>query len=146
MTAQAGDRIIYQGIESELPNTPLQSYFTAERPAPAFRFTNTGNWRGYIASWEITPQGELFLTELNGQLADGSPASVGTIFPGQTRVFAEWVNEVLGIPRGPLLKTIHHGLTAVYEKELLVTITRGRVESVVEFFGKDMLDSPITPF
>lgn len=145
MTVQAGDIIVYQGEKYEMSNNPLQSYFTPDRPSPAFRFTNTGNWRGYIATWEITPAGELFLTDITGQLADGLPASVSSVFPGQTRVFAEWVNEVLGIPRGPVLKIVND-FTIIYEQELLLTITRGRVESSVLSHGQDVLDSPLSPF
>ncbi len=145
MTVQAGDIIVYQGEKCEMSNHPLQSYFTPERPGPVFQFTNTGNWRGYIATWEITPDGELFLTNITGQLKDGSPASVGSVFPGQTSVFAEWVNEVLGIPRGPILKTIND-FTIIYEKELLLTITCGMVESSILSHGQNMLDSPLSPF
>lgn len=145
MTIQAGDILDYQGESYEIANNPLQSYFNLQNPAPVFQFTNTANWRGYIATWQITPEGKLFLTGISGTFADGRPVSLDSLFPGQTRVFASWVNEVLRLPCGPLLKVVND-FTIVYEKEWLVTITRGCVESVILGHGQDFLDSPLSPF
>ena len=68
MTIQAGDILDYQGESYEIANNPLLSYFNLQNPAPVFQFTNTANWRGYIATWQITPEGKLFLTGISGRI------------------------------------------------------------------------------
>lgn len=79
MTIQAGDILDYQGESYEIANNPLQSYFNLQNPAPVFQFTNTANWRGYIATWQITPEGKLFLTGISGTFADGTPVSLESV-------------------------------------------------------------------
>lgn len=57
MTAQMSDTITIDGAALQLFAEPLEAYFSGA-PAqphgrPDFAPTNTANWRGYIAQWEI---------------------------------------------------------------------------------------------
>lgn len=145
MTAQTGDWIFYKNEKCVMINDPLNAYFSDEHPRPDFQFTNTGNWRGYICTWEVTDGDELFLVDIQGQLKDGTQASMESIFPGQKRVLAAWVNETLALGAGKLLQYIDMGFTAVFERQIILGITDGKVTSVLEGNGKDMLQSPFLP-
>ncbi|MEQ1573647.1 MAG: hypothetical protein ABL993_05315 [Vicinamibacterales bacterium] len=72
-------------------------------------------WRRYIGTWRIA-DGRLYLVELVGRYTlVGEP------------IFAEWVTDLLKVPRGKVLKYVHMGFESVYEKEWLIDIVEGIV-------------------
>jgi hypothetical protein len=127
MTAQEPDVLIYEGDQKWIFSTPLESYFDKSHPRPEFQMTKTSNWRGYVATWELVND-QLFLNKLEGFLKGGGAASMQTVFPFATGpVFAEWVSQTLILPEGKQLKYVHMGFESVYEREIHLTIKRGKL-------------------
>jgi len=61
MTAQIRDSIIYKGQQFFLATEPLRPYLEAmDISYPA---SSTGNYRGYVASWEVSDE-KLYLVAL----------------------------------------------------------------------------------
>jgi hypothetical protein len=88
MTAQAPEKLTYNGESISLCDEPLNQYFElTERDAP-FRSSFTANWRGYVGEWEIVDN-RLFLVGLYGSVDDWqSVVDLSFIFPDQPeRVF-----------------------------------------------------------
>lgn len=144
MTAQVADVLIYKGEKLELFSNPLESYFK-DNPSPAFRSPNTGNWRGYIATWKIESD-RLYLVDITGWLADFS-SQYGTTRVGFAELFPEhpngmeasWFSGQLRVPQGELLQYVHMGYSSIYERELLLEIRNGKLVAT------DVIDNTETP-
>lgn len=137
-TAQFPDDLIYNGEELPVFSNPLESYFDRDHPRPnhLFAFSCTACWRGYVATWKIE-QGSLFLIKvIEGTCSrDAKEIPLELIFPNrEAPVRADWFSGVLRIPRGRQLHYVHMGYGSVYEKELLLTIEKGKLvrEDVVD--------------
>jgi hypothetical protein len=149
MTAQTPDIIVMNGTAFELHTTPLESYFKRIEWRPSFLRRHTGNWRGYVARWEVFGE-RLFLTglfgfgwmvppNLLGKVAPDpdpfEPARDGVkslrlpdLFPNQAPlVFAEWVTERLVVPTGPRLVYMHHGFGSLHATYRSIDVGDGRV-------------------
>lgn len=128
MTAQFSECLRHQGAEHAMAANPLEDYFVLVGERPAFQATSTALWRGYMGTWEIR-EGRLYLIGLEGELTDGSPATLATVFPAfPDRVFAHWFNGCLRLPRGKRLKYVHQGYNSIYEEDLLIDVVRGVVQ------------------
>ena len=130
-TAQMPDLLIYQNETVGIFSNPLESYFndTHPRPNALFEFSCTGNWRGYLATWEIK-DGFLYLTKLvKGSCSQDAPEiPLSTLFPNQTPpIKATWFSGELIIPQGEQLQYVHMGYGSIYEKELHLTIQAGKL-------------------
>lgn len=129
MTAQIAERLRYLGQDMVMCTEPLGDYFAMGGARPPFDFSCTALWRGYVGSWEIAGD-RLYLSALQGGLTDGTPATLGTIFPDfPERVFAHWYTGTLRVPQGRLLSYRHMGYGSVYERDLLLDVKRGFVVS-----------------
>lgn len=134
MTAQTPDILIYEGERLSLFSNPLEAYYRNEgNPRPPFRSPHTGNWRGYVATWEIDSN-TLYLTDITAWLADPSSprgmteAGLDDLFPGHSdRVEASWFSGQLRVPQGERLQYVHMGYGSVYEQDLILTIQDGKV-------------------
>lgn len=128
MTAQIGEILRYGGNTVRMCDTPLSDYFAlgGQRPEPDFdSFSCTALWRGYVGTWEIVDD-RLYLVDLAGDLEDGSPASLATVFPNYPdRVFAHWYSGTIRIPEGKLLKYVHMGFSSRYERDVFVEFRNG---------------------
>lgn len=106
-THQEGDRLVFRGELFQIPVFPLE---LSPLPGAGHTFTrtpgasDTGNLRGYVASWEIEDD-TLWLVEIDGyHCAAGGPcrrASLDALFPGRLeygRVRATWFTGVLVSP------------------------------------------------
>jgi hypothetical protein len=130
-TPQAPDLILYEGEERLLYSEPLDSFWGPGNPRPTFVPTHTANWRGYTASWEIV-EGRLYLTGIQGRIGkpDGtlSEAGLAMLFPGAAgKVEAVWFTGTLRIPWGNRLHFTRAGYGAIYEKEFVIRVEKGRV-------------------
>ena len=68
----------------------------------------------------------LYLVKLTGTLADGTEASLETVFPGfPERVFAHWYTGTLRIPRGQRLRYRHMGYDSVHERDEMLEFEQG---------------------
>ena len=73
-TAQAPDILIYDGQVFDLYSNPLESLYANEKERPDFRLDakgsiSTGNWRGYVAIWEIAGD-KLYLGGLDAWIGE----------------------------------------------------------------------------
>ena len=127
MTAQAAEQLRYQGQDHAMCSQPLDDYFSAGGACPDFASSSTALWRCYLGNWEII-DGRLYLIALRARLADGSAATLATVFPGYPdRVFAHWYCGSLRLPQGRLVKYVHSGFGSVHESDLFIAIDQGLV-------------------
>ena len=131
MTAQIGERLVYEGREVTMCTEPLGEYFALGGARPDFAtFRCTALWRGYIGTWEILDD-RLYLIGLTGELEDGSDVSMSTVFPAfPDRVFAHWYTGTLRVPEGRQLEYVHMGYSSEYERDRLIQVERGVVKTV----------------
>ncbi len=140
MTVQRSDRLIYLGETVSLWSQPLDVYFKLARIVPRFAIHRTDNWRGYIATWEIIGE-RLYLKYINAETEDGTKVTLATFFPTSLeRVFADWFSGSLYVPRGDVLESGHFIMYgAVYERELVIKIKKGRVTKTLERRSPDAI-------
>ncbi len=138
-TAQAPDKLIFEGKERHLLATPLEDYYQFDlEKRPNFMIepftTSSGNWRGYVATWSISAR--LYLTKIDSWLclsvtkASCSKAKLSNLFPDKYRsgrVSAEWFTGELRVADGKLLQYVHLGYASPYERELIFRVTNGVV-------------------
>ena len=124
MTAQFRDSIIYKDSQYSLATEPLRSYLEAK--GINYPSTSTGNYRGYIASWEVIDN-KLFLirVKIPGFLPDMD--SEANLFPEDEKTFAYWYSGRLRIPDGELLEYVHQGYASTYEKDLYLRFLNGKM-------------------
>lgn len=127
MTAQVSERLMLDGQKVAMCETPLDSYFALAGVAPKFAPSTTACWRGYVGSWDIH-DGRLYLLGINAHYEDGTPVTLGSLFPGfPERVFAHWYTGDLRVPQGELLKYRHMGWASTYERDLFINVRNGVV-------------------
>jgi hypothetical protein len=125
MTAQIGEILEYEGETYSMCTEPLGQYFAVGGREPGFAWTSTANWRGYVGEWQIL-DGRLYLIGIEGELKDGSTATLETVFPGfPDRVFAHWYTGTIRIPQGKLLNYEHMDYESTYERDLFLEIEKG---------------------
>lgn len=130
MTAQIGERLIYEGRKVTMCTEPLNDFFALGGARPDFAANCTALWRGYVGTWEILDD-RLYLVELAGTLEDGSAAALSTVFPGlPQRVFAHWYSGMLRVPEGRQLKYVHAGYGSRFERDRLIEFERGVVTRI----------------
>lgn len=134
MTAQTPDTIVFEGQEWLLLATPLDSFLAAKGLGKRFVSPNTANWRGYLATWRVDPDGRLFVDAVSAtvrglgsgtQPVSGSAALGGTPLP----LAADFVTGRLRLARGAKIRHVHSGFNSVWEEEILLEFERGRVAS-----------------
>lgn len=133
MTAQALERLIFEGSEHSMCSLPLGDFFRLGGKRPDFRWPHTGCRRGYIGTWEVI-DGRLYLIQLQGWLKSGEDASLETVFPGYGgQVFAHWFTDTIRLPQGKRLKGTYTGggsiinAPRIYEKDLLLRFNKGKL-------------------
>ena len=142
MTAQIGERLIYEGRKVSMCTEPLHVFFALGGRRPEFGFSSTALWRGYLGTWEIVGD-RLYLIGLTGTLVDGTEATLETVFPGYPeRVFAHWYSGTLRIPEGKLLEYVNASYASIYERDRFLKIEKGvLVGSYVRQNGKAKSDA-----
>jgi hypothetical protein len=129
MTAQFGEKLIYEGRSVTMHSNPLEDYFEAKGKRPKFDSICTACWRGYVGTWEIKDD-RLYLIGFRGfgKLIDGTEASLQTIFPDQDGpILADWYSGTLKIPEGEMLEYIHAGYASRFERDRFFEIDKGVV-------------------
>ena len=125
MTAQTGENISYKGATYSMCSEPLSDFAAMGGKLPEFIWPSTDLWRGYIGDWEVVDD-RLYLVGLEGELKDGTKATIESVFPGYPdRVFAHWYSGTIRIPLGEMLSYVHMGYESVYERDLLLTFEKG---------------------
>lgn len=131
MTTQIMDYLRDGDQGLSLASDPLKSkFFIFDQPR--FEVTSSNNWRGYVASWEIS-DGKLWLTGITGTLVGGeedvwgNENVWGTLFPGQgDKIFADWYFGTLVCPIGRPLRRAN-GCGYDYEQKILYDVENGYV-------------------
>jgi hypothetical protein len=133
MTAQIGDRIFIDNKEYTLACEPLSSYLYDNKVEKLFTAVNTACYRGYCATWKVVND-KIYLTDIEspsqirsrkGNDSDEPISAMQKLFPGQTEVFAGWVNGTLKIQSGELLEYVHMGYESVYETNICLKFENG---------------------
>ena len=153
-TPQAPDKLIYKGRTYHLFANPLESFYKEKESRPIFRIApnawSSGNWRGYVATWEVK-DGHLYLTEIDSWVCgEDSPenckkADLKELFGERYRdgrVKADWFSGELRMPEGEVLRYVHMGYVSLYERDFILNVESGKItgERVV-----DNTKKPIPP-
>jgi hypothetical protein len=135
-TGQRGERIIYKGDTLEMLSVPLEDFLHNKDRAIISPFLETGCstalWRGYVGLWMIS-DGKLYLIDVN--LCGRHGVSImKKLFPDSDGpLFVDWFTGELAIQQGKLILYHHNGFDRHYEREVVVSIRSGEVESTSEF-------------
>jgi hypothetical protein len=132
MTAQIRDVLYYNGEKCFLSTEPLKQLLDIignEKPAP--KVMSTACWRGYVGTWEITDD-KLYLIGLKGFPEGNEEFNMDFLFPGHSKVYAEWFTDEIKIPKGKMLHYEHMGYMSIFEKDLFLNIEKGNVISIRE--------------
>jgi hypothetical protein len=138
-TGQEPDILIMAGQKFKLFSNPLEAYF-AEFPEkrPKSSVHNTGNWRGYVAYWEIK-NNKLILTDITidistyddkGQHRFSDKSVLRNVFPGNDGIVADWYRGNLIIPLGAIRERVLMGYGSLYEKYTILKIINGKLALV----------------
>jgi hypothetical protein len=131
-TAQIGDVLTLDGKQYSIQTNPLEPFLTANPDKlPKSNITSSGNWRGYIATWEIRDDRLLLkdieiLMEKKGTAHDTEYRSVlTTVFPEPSYIIADWFTGNIIIPIGKLSEYVHMGYASTFDKYIVLTIENG---------------------
>ena len=140
-TAQLPDILIYRGETFSLFTNPLESYFNEDHPKPREILAPgcTASWRGYVATWEIK-ENHLYLVKLTRGCSK-TEIPLEKLFPGRKGpIQALWYDGTLRVPQGKRLMYVHMGYGSVYERDIWLTIEKGRlIEETVTDNTKEKL-------
>ncbi len=105
----------------------IEKRLNVDNSADTFFVCSTACWRRYIGTWEIK-DGQLYLVKVVGKYR----------MLGEEPLFADWVNQVVTVPRGKMLSA-GGGFSSKFEEDLCIKIEKGIVvESyVVDNRSKD---------
>lgn len=127
MTAQSGERLIYNNEIYRMAAEPLEQYLSNLSDRPALYFPNTACWRGYYGGWEIKDN-KLYLVELIIYPEHDKVADIEFLFPGKQEVFAEWFSGEIRVPKGQMLEYIHAGYESIFEEDLFLKFRKGELK------------------
>lgn len=153
-SAQIPDLIIYNGDTLSLYSCPLYSYPNQDLITPQGLFGGRGCFfsaclRNNVATWEII-DGKLYLCEIrnacyptsmrgvsgsyksgvNKESIGNEYADLKVLFPQifkDGKVKADWVDGKMVSPQGKLLHYVHMGFQSIYEKELELDFSNGKL-------------------
>jgi hypothetical protein len=126
MTAQASEKLLYEGKAIRLCSEPLALYL--KQNAIRFEAPNTACWRGYVGSWQIIEaEGaeRLYLVGIEAYKDYETILTLTDLFPGFDKVFAHWFTGELRCPQGELLNYVHGGYASTYEYDLMMEFKQG---------------------
>ena len=130
MTAQATEKLRFEGRSLSLCAEPLREYLCRLDNPPKFEVYSTALWRGYIGHWVIE-SGRLYLDWLETFPPEAewkSTNGMHRVFDGASGpVFAHWYSGILRCPEGRLLNYVHMGYASLYERDLWIGVEGGQV-------------------
>jgi hypothetical protein len=133
MAAQIGDKILYNGQIHSLASEPLSPYLFTNKIEKLFSGISSACYRGYCATWRIENKNIYLLNiespysikDQNTDKIDEPISAMNKLFPGQTEVFAHWVNGKIKIQSGEVLQIVNTGYESVYEKDIFLKFENG---------------------
>ena len=152
-TGQEPNFIKIDGKEYQLLNDPLEKYFKEHpenHPVYGEKFikknekgetyfkTSTGNWRGYVAYFEIIDN-KIFLTDL--KIEDDDSEKQISVF---NKIFKEKsvaldYSGILTVPNGDFIDSDNFGFSSYYSSYFLLTIKNDHVEKIKELKNEDYM-------
>lgn len=122
-TEQARDTITFAGQQSSILERPLNDFLGRLPEVPRFDISNTANYKGYTASWEVKDARLLMATFR--ATTKGRPYSISLLFPGhKLPIHADWYSGTVHIISGR--ETLAHG-RYTYEAVTTLQVTNGVV-------------------
>ncbi|MEW6125632.1 MAG: hypothetical protein AB1757_01100 [Acidobacteriota bacterium] len=142
-TGQQADVLVYAGKTYDLFSNPLEDYYPDEDKRPQFWVRpgtmSSGNWRGYVATWEIIGD-KLYLSKIDSWFCGGRSKSrrnngchrvtLRELFGKRVvngMVLASWFSGELRVPDGKELEYVHMGYGSVYERDILFEVKAGKI-------------------
>ena len=141
-TAQAPDVLIYNGKTYDLFSNPLEDFYREDKSKkPRFwiapNMMSSGNWRGYIATWEIIDN-QLYLTKIDSWFCSPSiktkngcrRVTLRDLFGSKVvddRVLAIWFTGRLRVPEGKELRYVHSGYASIYERDIFFDVQASKI-------------------
>jgi len=135
-TSQIPDMLIYNGDTLAIFANPLEQLFENDSIRPNFfgdkeGCMSTACWRGYEAEWVIF-ENELYLSGIYSccYYEDSIKANLNMLFGDKCvdgKVKAVWFTGKIIAPKGELLYYIHMGYESLYEKELELDFSNGKL-------------------
>lgn len=138
MSLQTPERLHYRGKDMSMSTCPLRDYFALGGFNPGFHsFVSSILRRGYVGQWQII-ENRLYLVELRGTLADGSDATLETVFPGfPDRVFAHWFSGTICLPVGRFTHYQCTGTGIIFSPELRLEFVMGLLVNTARCDGSN---------
>jgi hypothetical protein len=135
-TSQIPDILIYNGDTLSIFANPLEQLYDNDSIRPYFfgdkeGCNSTACWRGYVAEWTII-NNELYLTGIYSYCykEDGIKADLRALFGNKFKngkVKAQWFTGKIISPQGKLLYYVHMGYGSLYEKEIELEFSEGKL-------------------
>jgi len=133
------DIIIYEDQRCELETqwgymytSPIAVYFrNSKRPYP-FKVWHTGNYRGYLATWELTND-MLYLVEIKGETAKLGLTKVFPDIKFKDKIRASWYSGILWVKTGRYKKYYGKGksYSIGYKTYVFIRFKEGKVEKKI---------------
>lgn len=147
-TAQAPDKIWYEGKLYDMQTNPMEPYFAknpGKRPKRSMMLSSLS--RGYIATFELV-DGGLFLRDFevltleppNGPLdsmRSGMRSVIGEIIPAGQKMKIDWFDGLLVLPHGKPVTYVHMGYGSTFENYVLIEIAAGDFRRAKTFDNKE---------
>jgi len=151
--SQYTDRIVLDEKKYPLYSNPLETFFTKE-PARRLKENRVTSelWRGYIATFTLKNK-RLTVTDMlvqhkNEEQKDKNNtvwnSVLDSVFKSPNERFCDWYTGYLIIPTGKLVKKASTSYASVYEKFILLTVSKGLLTSEKSLTAKsyeDFLDN-----
>lgn len=141
-TAQAPDKIWYEGKLYDMQTNPLEPYF-AKNPGkkPKTNSMTTSLSRGYIATFEFS-NGGLYLRDIEMTILSTSQiyrfqSVLSEVVPDGQRLKIDWFNGLLVLPHGKPVSYVHMGYGSTFENYVLIEIAAGEFKQARTFNNKE---------
>lgn len=164
-TAQEPDVLVVAGEPQAIYTNPLTPWLrTHPDVLPKDGVVSSGNWRGYVATWEVAA-GKLWLrkVEIAYDNEDKAAAAkreaehpgeeetvwfgdyvrrnvIGRLFPDPRNVVADWYTGTLILPKGKMVNYVHMGYGSTYERYTVVWVRAGDVARQLDLSGEQFVD------
>lgn len=131
-TAQQPDVLLIDGKEHALNTNPLQAHLEAKGwQPPKEGLISSANWRDYIAEWAVA-DGQLLLKDVTILVESkdeemARKSILADLFPGKTKIVADWYTGALIVPDGKMVQYVHMGYGSTYEHYQVLRVSSGRV-------------------
>jgi hypothetical protein len=86
--------------------------------------------RGYRATWQLDKDDRLMLIDFRGYTLTEAAKGVQYLFPGESRVFANWFTGVLVINVGQVIEYKHRGYESIFENVISIDFLHGVAKNI----------------